>query len=137
MELMESGGPTKPIPEEVRALATFVEERVESHLRSVIWYDQGDFEILYGRADVLSRYSTVEIDEVIDELALESREKPLKEQLYTHGSLNCTIQCYEDGIEMHFVVSEGEGVAIGLDADAFVTNATFLGTCIEKVALDD
>ena len=129
---MKSGGPTKPIPEEAKALATFVEERVESHLRSVVWYDQGDFEILYGRADVLSRYSTAEIEEVIAELALESREKPLKEQLYTHGSLNCTIQCYEDGIEMHFVIGEGEGVAIGLDEDAFVAHETFLGTCIQK-----
>lgn len=128
---MAGSGPSKPIPKEATQLTAFVQEHADNHLRSVVWYDRGDFEILYGRDDVLSQYTASEIEDVVDELALESREKAIKEKLYPHGNLDCTVQCYETGIEMHFVLDNGEGVVVALDPKAFVTNDTFLGNCLE------
>ena len=134
---MTTSGPSKPIPDEANRLAQFVENHLGEQLRSIVWYDQGDFEILYGREDVMDEYTSEEVDDVVDELALEARETAIKESLYTHGSLACTVRCFEGGIEMHFIVGEGEGVAVGLDPAAFVTHDTFLGRCLEEADAAD
>lgn len=35
-----------------------------------------------------------------------------------HGELTCLVQCFENVIEMNFVLSDGVGAAVALDAEA-------------------
>lgn len=119
------------------ALAGFLRERVGDHLRSVVHYTAGDHEVVYARDDVLAQYSREEVAAVVDELGIESAERPIKEGLYVHGDLDCTIRCFQRGIEMHFIVEDGEGVAVSLDPEAFVAQGTFVGRCLEELDLDD
>lgn len=130
---MSGSGPTKPIPEGAKQLVQFVQENIGDQFRSAVWYDRGDFEILHIQDDVRSQYSETEVKDVVDELTMESLAKPIKEDVYAHGDLRCTVECYEGGIELHFILDKGEGVAIGLDPAAFIRHDTFIGSCIEEV----
>ena len=35
-----------------------------------------------------------------------------------HGQLTCLVQCFENVIEMNFVLEDGVGAAVALDAEA-------------------
>jgi hypothetical protein len=75
------------------------------------------------------------MEEVVEDLGFEALTKPMQEELYVHGSLNCTVKCFEDAIEMNFPFSEREGVAVSLSGEAFVTQQTFIGKCMETVGV--
>ncbi len=64
-------------------------------------------------------------------MRLEAIERAHQEDLYIHGSLNCTIRCFEDAIEMHFTHGELCGTAVALDGEAFAVQNTFVGTCLD------
>ncbi|WP_135306230.1 DUF7522 family protein [Haloarcula amylovorans] len=132
---MTSSGPTKPIPDGARQLTAHLRNSIGDRLRSVIWYDRGDHDVLYARQDVAAAYTEEEVKAVVDELSMESCTRPIKEELYTHGGLRCTVECYEDGIEMHFCIADGEGVAVGIEPVAFVEEGTFIGNCLEAAEL--
>jgi hypothetical protein len=64
-------------------------------------------------------------------MRLEAIEKSHQEDLYVHGSLNCTIRCFEDAVEMHFVHGERFSTAVALDGEVFAVQNTFVGRCLE------
>lgn len=123
------------VPDGTERLIDFLEDVVDDELRSVTWYDGGDFEILYARDDVLAEYTEEEVEDVIDELTMTSLSKPVKEDIYAHGELECLVECYEGGIEMQFVLGDGEGIAISLEPQAFATHRTFIGKCLNEVGV--
>lgn len=132
---MIGSGPTKPIPDGAKELTAHLQDSLGNRLRSVIWYDKGDHDVLYARSDVAAAYTEAEIEDVVDELSMESFARPIKEDLYPHGDLRCTVECYEDGVEMHFCIADGEGVAVGIEPVAFVEEGTFIGNCLEAAEL--
>lgn len=101
-------------------LESFLEERTDGHLRSIVIYDEGDFRIDFIRDDVAEQYSEHEIEAAIIESRLESMEVPLFEDLFAddHGELTCLVKCYENVIEMNFVLDDAVGAAVALDAEA-------------------
>lgn len=124
------------VPAEVDRLVAFLQERVGENLRSVVYYDGEGYDVAYLQDDVREQYSDDEMDDVVEDLGFEALAKPMQEELYVHGSLNCTVRCFEDAIEMNFPFDEREGVAVSLAGEAFVTHQTFVGKCMEIVGIE-
>lgn len=121
-------------PEE---LTTFLKDKVNDELRSVIYYDEDTFELVYVRDDVRSQYSDEDLERIHQDLGLTSVGKPFLEDLYVHGELECSVHCFENAIEMHFIASETEGIAVALEPAAFLSHRTFVGQCLEKIGFED
>ena len=120
------------------ALVTFLQDRVGRNLRSVLWYDSdsGDYEVVYGREDVMAQYDEATIERIVTTYEIESMGKVLQEARYEHGELACVVRCFEDGIEIN-MLDDGEGVVIGLEAETFLAHNTFVGRCMEVAGLDE
>lgn len=121
--------------EHVEALVEFLRERVGDDLRSVIHYDfdDADYEVVYGRSDVMAEYSPETIDSIVQSYEIDSLGKAVEEDRYAHGDLNCIVRCFEDGIEIN-LLGDAEGVAVGLEGGTFLAHNTFVGTCMEITA---
>lgn len=106
------------------AIATKVEEffrqRAEDDLRSVIQYEPESFEAVYMRDDVAEQYTREEIERAVDDSRMESLSAPIYEHVFSedHGELTCLVKCFEEVVEMNFVVSDGTGTTVALDAEA-------------------
>lgn len=116
-------------------LADFLEEKFGDTLRSVVHYGEGRYEFLYVRDDVAAQYTDEEIERIVRDLEMESMGKPVEETRFVHGELACRIHVFDRGVEMNFMSGDGEGVAVGLDGEAFVTHGTFVGRCLEVAGL--
>ncbi|QCS44418.1 hypothetical protein [Natrinema versiforme] len=101
-------------------LENFFEQRTDGHLRSIVKYEENSYEIVYLRDDVAEQYTTEEIESAIDDSRMESLTAPIYEDTYSgdHGNLTCLVQCFENVIEMNFVLEDGVGAAVALDAKA-------------------
>lgn len=120
------------VPDGLGNVVEFLQASVGDGLRSVIWHDPGDFVLVYAREDVEAAHTEEEIEDVVDELLLTSFSKSVKERVYDHGELECLVEYYEHGVEVHVVLEGGEGIAVGLDPEA-VAGETFVGACLEAV----
>lgn len=101
-------------------LEEFFTERVNENLRSIVTYEEDRFEVVYLRDDVSGKYTDPEIDAAIDESRMESLAAPIYAGLFSedHGELNRMVKCYENVIEMNFVLDDGIGAAVALDSEA-------------------
>ena len=125
-----SDAPSEGSPE---ALTDFLQTRVGDHLRSVLRYDENGGEFLHLRDDVADQYSDREMDQIVQDARLEAVDKPHQEDLYAHGRLNCTVRCFDDGVEIHFPSDETSGAVVALDGEVLVTHDTFIGQCIDAM----
>ncbi|PSP54789.1 hypothetical protein BRC82_08635 [Halobacteriales archaeon QS_1_67_19] len=116
------------------ALTEFLQECVGEHLRSVIFYEEDDTEIVYVRDDVADQYTDEEVERIVREVRLEAVEKPHQESLYEHGPLNCTVRWFEDAVEMHFTHDETSGTAAAMDGEVFAIHDTFIGRCMDAMS---
>lgn len=104
--------------EKARKLATHLREEAGSNLRSVVYFDGLEHEIVYVRDDVDDRYSEDDIASVVESLLAESVRREQLEDLYVHGDLNCTVQAFDDALELHFPHDDLSGTAIAFDPEA-------------------
>lgn len=102
-------------------LERFFEGRTNGNLRSIVKYDGDSYDIIYLREDVANQYSEPEIESAIDDSRFSSLSVPIYEDIYSddHGDLTCMVQCFENVIEMNFVLEDGVGAAVALDEEAF------------------
>lgn len=102
-------------------LQSFFEDRAPGKLRSIVRYNHDSFETVFLRDDVADQYSPEELERAIDESRMDSLTAPIYEHTYSedHGELTCLVQCFERVIEMNFVLEDGVGAAVALDAAAF------------------
>ena len=117
-------------------LAEFLHERVGDGLRSVIYYDPDDYEVVYLREDVAGEYTESRIEDIITDLWADSYEQGVREDLRRHGRLNATTWVFEDAIEMHFVADERQGIAVALDTETFLAQNTFVARCLSVAGFD-
>lgn len=105
------------IPSQLRA---FFEQRADGELRSIIKYKKESSEIIYIRDDVAEQYDGRELESAIADSRMESLTAPMYNEAFSddHGELTCITQCFENVIEMNFVIADGEGVAVALNAEA-------------------
>lgn len=116
-------------------LMDFLREETGQFLRSVIHYTSDDYEILYLREDIESEYQDGDIEQVINNLRMESIDTPRQEQMYVHGRLGSTIRVFEDAVEIHLPHDDYEGTAIALDPEATYALHTFVGECLNRIDL--
>lgn len=88
------------------------------HLRSVIHYHGGGYDLLFVRDDVSDAYTEAAVEAVVRGLGVETVEKRIKEELYAHGDLEFTVLRFEEGIELFVHLGERSGVAVGFDPAA-------------------
>ncbi|WP_188424866.1 hypothetical protein [Haloferax sulfurifontis] len=102
-------------------LEEYFEERTNGNLRSIVKYNQDSHDVVYLRDDVADRYTEDNIKKAVDESRLDSLTAPVYKDTFAedHGELTCLVQCFENVIEMNFVLRDGVGAAIALDAEAF------------------
>lgn len=101
-------------------LEEFFKQRTDGSLRSIVKYEPDDFEIVHLRNDVAEQYTEREIDESVDDLRMESLSAPIYEDSFSedHGELTCMVKCFENVVEMNFVLDDGVGAAVALDEEA-------------------
>lgn len=96
-------------------------QRVGGATQSVVKYEPDGFEIAHLRDDVAEQYDESDIETVVDDARMASLTVPRQVDIFAeeHGDLTCLAACFENVIEMNFVLDDGEGVAVALDAEAF------------------
>ena len=126
------------VTEMARRLQKFFEERTAGDLRSIVVYDEDEFEVSYLRDDVAVEYTEREVATAVDDARTESLMAPVYGDLYTddHDDLICTIKMFPSVVEMNFVRSSAEGVAVALDAGV-LEESDGLVTEARAVAADD
>lgn len=112
-----------------------LQDRAGRNLRSVIFYEDGAYELAYIRSDVEQEYTDEEIERVVEEMKAEAAARPAAEWLYSHGELECIVRMFEYGVEVHIPLTETAGVAIGLEANSLVLLQAFVVECYQ--ALED
>lgn len=101
-------------------LETFFQEETGGNLRSIIKYEMDELELTYIRDDVAEQYSTEELEAAVDDLRMGSWSAPMYEGIYSedHGDITCLVKCFENVIEMNFVLDDGVGAVVALDVEA-------------------
>lgn len=101
-------------------LEAFFKDEVGEHLRSIIKYEVDTKELTYIRDDIAELYSTEEIESAVDSSRMESLSVPMNESIYSgdHGDVLCLVTCFEQVIEMNFVLDDGLGSVVALDIEA-------------------
>lgn len=105
-------------------LEEFFAEETDGNLRSIIAYQPDGYEVYYIRDDVGDEYTPAEFDKSVADTRLDSLSRPLYESGFSdeHGDLTCLVQAFEEVVEMNFILADGHGVAVGLDAEALENN---------------
>lgn len=113
----------------VSRLRDYFEEKTNDGLRSIARYDQDGFEVDYIRDDVEELYHEEELADAIDESRFETFYAPIYERVFAedHGELTCMVTCFENVLEMNFVIADGVGVAVGLDMEALTESSGIVG----------
>jgi len=116
-------------------LADFLHAQVGDGLRSVIYHDRDEYEVVFVREDV-DDYDGAEIDDIVTDLWADSYEQAIRADIRGHGALNCTVWAFDEAIEMHFAVDEGQGVAVTLDTETFLAQSSFVRQCLDIAGLE-
>lgn len=122
--------------EDAERLVDFFQNETTTDLRSVIYYDTGDYDLIHAHENLDERYAEENIDDIINELGIQSLERSIKENAYHHGDLQCSVKWFEDGIELYIFTGETEGIAVGFGPMAFIESQSFLWRCLEKAGLE-
>lgn len=101
-------------------LEEFFREETGGNLRSILKYEMDDRELTYIRDDVAEQYSEEELKDAIDDSRMESLSAPMYEGIYSedHGEITCLVKCFENVLEMNFVLDDGIGAVVALDSEA-------------------
>ena len=101
-------------------LEAFFTQRTDDTLRSIIKYTPQSSEIVFLRDDVAEQYTRSELEHAIDDSRMESMTAPIYKNTFAadHGELTCMVKCFENVAEMNFVLEDGVGAAVALDAEA-------------------
>ncbi|WP_255152657.1 DUF7522 family protein [Halorarius halobius] len=101
-------------------LEEFFTQQAGEHLRSIVKYEHSTFELVYLREDIDDQYTDREIERAIDDSRMESLSTSFYGNLFSegHGDLTCHVKCFENVVEMNFVLADGVGAVVALDADA-------------------
>ena len=116
-------------------LVTAFREVVGDDLRAIGRFTVDDYEVVFERGDVESRYSHEEIDDIHREQVFEWLNRPYLEGLFDDvGELRCTTRWFDE-IAVFIALPDGDDALFvsvdrseGLDADAVVER------CAELVA---
>jgi hypothetical protein len=118
-----------------RRAAEFLESRVGDDLRSVIYYEPEDFEVVYIRSDVAALYDEEDLSRVMNDARIASVSAPYERSIFpeSNGELQCTVRCFENVTEFNFVRSDGTGLTVSLEAGVLGEASSLVGRVREEV----
>lgn len=119
----------------VTRLERFLKERTGEYLRSIVKYENTEFDILYLRGDVADQYTEEEIEAAVSESIMDSIGAPVYEDVFSdeHGDLTCLVQCYENVVEMNFVLESGVGAVVAVDEEVLSNTSGLVANAREIV----
>jgi hypothetical protein len=109
------------------------EDHAGEHLRSIVRYECDDYEVVSLREDVAVQYNDRELYEAVDQNRLDSLAPPVYEETFAddHGDMTCLIECFENVVDMNFILDDGIGVIVTLDAEAMAESHGLIATAHE------
>lgn len=118
--------------EHAEALVNYLSDRGGTMVRSAVYYDEEQVEMLYMREDVQERYTEREIERIADMLRQEERRSKL-ERLFDLGDFQCSLFGFRNGIVMHFPEGGSRGTLVSLDAQAATQFNEFAEECARRI----
>lgn len=119
----------------VSRLEKFFTHRTGDALRSIITYKPKSSEIVFLRDDVANQYTRSELEHAIDDSRMESMTAPIYKNTFAadHGELTCMVKCFENVVEMNFVLEDGVGAAVALDEEALTESHGLMAEARELI----
>ncbi|MDY6765423.1 MAG: hypothetical protein SV377_07060 [Halobacteria archaeon] len=114
-------------------LDNFLRDRVGEYLRSIVHYDEEEYEFLFFRSDVEALYSDEELAKIHEEWIIERLSKDFLENLFHIGELKGITQVFDDAVLVFLPLEEYEGIFFAYDSDADIQMPSFLDECLEKL----
>ncbi|MFC7166858.1 DUF7522 family protein [Halospeciosus flavus] len=116
-------------------IVALLQDEVGDHLRSVIGYTSETYTIHYIRKDVEDAYSEENLDQVLEELRLETLEKEYLNTIFQemHGDFEYRLDMFGDAVEMNFVVADGEGLEVAIDRAYFAQEDRLANSVLQLV----
>lgn len=117
----------------VTRLEAYFHRETNDELRSIVTYGREGFDLVYLRDDVADEYTEAELEQAVDDARLESLTAPVYEETFAgdHGDLTCLVKWFETVVELNFVLDDGIGAAVGLDADALESSGSLVAEARE------
>lgn len=98
-------------------------------LRTVAEYDETDYAILFMREDVRATYEDADVQDIHENVVLDSISAEFLESLFDAGSLTCSLQLFDDAAMCSFPREDYDGLFVSFDAGADVSLLSLRRTC--------
>ena len=108
-----------------------LEERFGDELRSVGYYDPAGNDFVYVREDVTASYEAADFDRVFRTIRLEALDRDHQESLYAHDRLESTVRCFDAATEIHFAVTDRQGIVAAVAAGAIDDLRGTIDSCLD------
>lgn len=99
-------------------LPRLLQEEVDDALRSVVTYEDREYDFHHLRQNIQQIYTRERVEEILNELIVQQKATGQLESLFHAGELECAIYSFEKAVMFHFPVSERVGLFISIDRDA-------------------
>ena len=117
-----------------QAFVEYLLDRAGDKVRSIASYTATDSEVLYLREDVGEEYTIQRLESGIEEYRRENAKSELIEHLHAaHGDLRCVVRSFDDGVELHLMTGDEEGVITGLESSMVPNLRGFIDECFERL----
>lgn len=112
------------------AFVRYLKDRAGRHLRAVLSYDAGGWDVLFARKDVRQ----TEFALLYGEMEMQVRSRPGTDRSSSEGGprLRSTISCYDRGVVVHLPLYDRRVVVL-LDRRAAPRLQSFAAECIDRL----
>ena len=119
--------------EATEELIEFFVEFCSDRLRSIIRYDDEDYEILYGRADAFAPDSETEMRAFVDDFREIERQERQRMAMYSMGSHHATVRVYDEAVVVYFLQGDDIGTVVSVDPSLAGQLNTFIAQSLEAI----
>jgi hypothetical protein len=119
--------------EATEELIEFFVDFCSDRLRSIIQYDDEDYEILYGRADAFAPDSETEMRAFVDDFRQIERQERQRMAMYSMGSHHATVRVYDEAVVIYFLQGDDIGTVVSVDPSLASQLNTFIAQSLEVI----
>lgn len=111
------------------SLISELQEEVGESLRSVAEYEEESYTFLYLRRDVDTQYTRAELNQIFDDVMLETLRSDFLEAQFHGGDYQCSALGFEEMMVFQFVRGDFQGLLVSLDRDCSIDLNSFFEIC--------
>lgn len=119
------------MPSQTPSLIAELREEVGDSLRSAAEYDRDGYQFFYLRKDVDKQYTRDELDDIFDDVVLETLRTHYLEQQFHGGAYQCSALGFEEMMVFQFVREDFQGLLVSIDKDCSIDLNAFFDICKE------